>query len=231
MDLRDELPVADAVPECLLACAQFVPVDGSQDDVPIADGPASSTTAAAQEASVAEDGDDVSPGWPSVIDDDTSEVVELSKLPALQSALQKAETQAGKVLANELSALASGASAEILDEAGRAQLLELCEDVVAKCSRVSEREERLKVQWRLQALLTNQPEAAHEEAHADVKNDDEDAGSNVEAGASATARPARPARLRVPTSRQPLSWWDPRYWPSARPTDWCYGDCVWGLEF
>ena len=39
-------------------------------------------------------------------------------------------------------------------------------------------------------------------------------------------------QLRVPTSRQPLSssFWDPRFWSLARPTDFCYGDGVWGLD-
>ena len=40
----------------------------------------------------------------------------------------------------------------------------------------------------------------------------------------------KPRQLRVPTTRQPYTWWDPKYWTIARPTDWCYGDCVWGLE-
>ena len=39
-----------------------------------------------------------------------------------------------------------------------------------------------------------------------------------------------PAQLRVPTTRQAESWWNPAYWSMARPTDFSYGDCVWGLE-
>ena len=38
------------------------------------------------------------------------------------------------------------------------------------------------------------------------------------------------AVLRVPTNTEPLTWWDPKYWSKARPTEFCYGDCVWGLE-
>ena len=49
--------------------------------------------------------------------------------------------------------------------------------------------------------------------------------------ASTTDAPQRrPAQLRVPTSTVAKSWWDPRYWSTARPTDFCYGDCVWGLH-
>ena len=35
--------------------------------------------------------------------------------------------------------------------------------------------------------------------------------------------------MRVPTTSEVYSWWDPRYWSAARPTDFCYGDCAWGL--
>ena len=38
------------------------------------------------------------------------------------------------------------------------------------------------------------------------------------------------AQLRVPTTRQAYTWWDPKYWSVSRPTDFCYGDCVWGLD-
>ena len=36
--------------------------------------------------------------------------------------------------------------------------------------------------------------------------------------------------LQVPTTRNAETWWNPAYWSIARPTDFCYGDCVWGLE-
>ena len=39
----------------------------------------------------------------------------------------------------------------------------------------------------------------------------------------------RPPQLRVPTTRQAYTWWDPKYWSIARPTDFCYGDAAWGL--
>ena len=34
----------------------------------------------------------------------------------------------------------------------------------------------------------------------------------------------------MPTTRQAYTWWDPKFWSIARPTDFCYGDCAWGLE-
>merc|ERR1711860_194455 len=55
------------------------------------------------------------------------------------------------------------------------------------------------------------------------------AAPNADADASPDTR--RPAQLRVPTTGSPPSWWDPTFWPAARPTDFCYGDCVRGLEF
>ena len=39
-------------------------------------------------------------------------------------------------------------------------------------------------------------------------------------------RANRLAQLRVPTSRKACSWWNPTFWSIARPTDYCYGDCV-----
>ena len=37
------------------------------------------------------------------------------------------------------------------------------------------------------------------------------------------------ARLRVPSTRKALSWWSQTFWPEARPTEFCYGDTVWGM--
>ena len=45
-----------------------------------------------------------------------------------------------------------------------------------------------------------------------------------------TPAASRKAQLRVPTNTTALSWWDPKYWSKARPTEFCYGDCGWGLE-
>ena len=56
---------------------------------------------------------------------------------------------------------------------------------------------------------------------------DAPAGAGAE---SAALPPGRPAQLRVPTTREAKTWWDPSYWTVARPTDFCYGDGAWGLE-
>ena len=47
---------------------------------------------------------------------------------------------------------------------------------------------------------------------------------------AAEAGAGQPARLHVPTTRNAETWWNPAFWSIARPTDFCYGDCVWGLE-
>ena len=31
------------------------------------------------------------------------------------------------------------------------------------------------------------------------------------------------------TDRRAESWWNPRYWSIARPIEFCYGDCAWGI--
>ena len=59
------------------------------------------------------------------------------------------------------------------------------------------------------------------------------ARADTPAAASAGAAhvgPQRHAQLRVPTTSKPYTWWDPKYWSVARPTDFCYGDCAWGLD-
>ena len=38
------------------------------------------------------------------------------------------------------------------------------------------------------------------------------------------------AKLVVPMTRRAESWWLPTFWSIARPTDFVYGDCAWGLE-
>ena len=48
--------------------------------------------------------------------------------------------------------------------------------------------------------------------------------------AMSTTADQPPARLRVPTSRKAENMWNPGFWSIARPTDFCYGDCVWGLN-
>ena len=64
--------------------------------------------------------------WLSVIDECEDEVLETSALPALQGLLERAEKQAGRVLANEVAARLSDGSQGDADELGRDKLREFC---------------------------------------------------------------------------------------------------------
>ena len=151
----------------------------------------------------------------SVFDEDADAMADMSKLPALQGLLERMESQAGRVVANELKALVSESGYGALDEIGREKLEQLCADFHDHCTNISRENELLALQCRVQALAANVGFRAEEvpEVAEPEKKDTREA-----------------AKLRVPTTRRVYSWWDPRYWPIARPTDFCYGDCVWGLE-
>ena len=64
----------------------------------------------------------------SVVDEQHDDVAEMTSLPALQSMLERMESQAGRIVANELAAVIEGSDAELLDDIGRARLRKICED-------------------------------------------------------------------------------------------------------
>lgn len=66
--------------------------------------------------------------WMSVVDEQHDDVAEMTSLPALQSMLERMESQAGRIVANELAAVIEGSDAELLDDIGRARLRKICED-------------------------------------------------------------------------------------------------------
>ena len=100
-DLVEKMPEGKHLPAGLEATATFVRVDDSVQDEFQSLGPASSTTAAAQENETAED---FVGRVMSVLDENIEEAMESSKLPILQTLLERMENQAGRVLANEVSA-------------------------------------------------------------------------------------------------------------------------------
>ena len=214
-DLVAALPSGKAVPPCFEACAAFVKVDAADSDMKQASGPASSTTAGELEEE-ARDAEELVK-WMSVIDEDTSDAAEMSVLPTIQRLLERMESQAGRVAVNELNSVLSDGGTGPQDRLGRKRLKDICRDFHVLCDKFSPEEEAQALLWRVQALATNslRPAGAEPPAHQDDSRPD---GPGVR------------AQLRVPTLRQPLSWWSPTYWPSARPTEFCYGDCVWGLE-
>ena len=226
-DLVDSFPDEPGVPGCLLACAKFVPVSATETDMLQARGPSSSTTGAEQEleAAGAEDAAELV-RWMSLVDEQQDDVAELTSLPALQGLLQRMESQAGRVVANEIKAYVQesegGGGYGALDNLGRARLRKLCDEFHAACAKASREDEVNALHWRVQALATQQPTLA--------TGGDSTAPTACPDASSQTQRPQRLAQLRVPTTRQAETWWNPRYWSIARPTDFCYGDCVWGLE-
>ena len=159
----------------------------------------------------------------SLVDEQQDDIAELPSLPALQGLLERMKSQAGRVVANEIKAFVAetdgGGGYGALDILGRAKLRKLSGDFHAACAKASREDEVNALHWRVQALVTQQPTLL------------------IGGGSSAptacldtTDRPRRLAQVRVRTTRQAETWWNPRYWFIARPTDFCYGDCVWGSK-
>ena len=124
------------------------------EDVIRADGPASSTTAAQQEinASAANDSAEIMQ-WMSVVDEQDEDVADISSLPALEGLLEKIESQAGRVVTNELLAAVSESSYCPLDEHGRDRLRLLCQGFQRQRARVSREDEVNALHWRVQQLV------------------------------------------------------------------------------
>ncbi|CAK0838914.1 unnamed protein product [Prorocentrum cordatum] len=235
-DLVDRFPPQPDVPDFMLACAKYVPTDAALDDVAQAQGPASATTGAQAEMSAAAEDAQELTKWLSVLEDHMDDVSELTSLPALQGMLERMENQAGRVVANELMSRLEEQGGEDralpLDEIGRHRLRALCQEFHARCQKISPGEDIAKLHWRVQALETNNCQA--EEGAADLARPAGVAGTPAEDDPRSLQGPPGPngqrkARLRLPTSRKAESWWNPKYWSTARPTDFCYEDCAWGL--
>ena len=235
-DLVDQFPSQPAVPACLEACAQYVATEDCLDDVVQAQGPGSATTGAQAEREAAADDAQELTKWVSVLEDQLEDVSELTSLPALQGMLERMESQAGRVIANEMmSQIEDGNDVLQLDEIGRERLRNLCREFHKCCRKTSPGEDIFKLHQRVQALATNN---CHVEDTSDAPAPsapdmavDSAAAADVppEMSKASATDAQRKARLRVPTSRKAESWWNPKYWPIARPTDFCYGDCVWGI--
>ena len=104
-DLVKDFPTQAAVPSCFTACAQYVPTTSGLDDNTQAVGPASSTTGAQLEQEAAEEDAQELTKWLSVVEEQMDDVSELTSLPSLQGLAERMESQAGRVVANELSAV------------------------------------------------------------------------------------------------------------------------------
>ena len=117
----------------------------------------------------------------------------------LQALLERMENQAGRVVSNELAALAcyedQRGSAEYgaMDEVGRTRLLSLARTFHEQCTRLSREDELLALQWRVQSMEEkryNPPSVAEAPAASE---------------ADAARESLRPAQLRVPTASSPPS--------------------------
>ena len=98
-------------------------------------------------AAAAEDANEIVQ-WMSLLEDSQDEVAELTSLPALQGLLERMESQAGRVVANEYGGYGA------MDEMGRNKLRQVCQDFHKRCARVSQDDEVAALHWRIQALAT-----------------------------------------------------------------------------
>ena len=118
-----------------------------------------------------------------------------------------------------------------MDDIGRQRLRNLCQDFHTQCRKLSPDDEMARLHNRVQALATNNcfsRQLGTDEETPPVRDAGTSDDPHPTQGPSAT-QPPREAKLRVPTSSKAENWWNPRYWSIARPTDFCYGDCAWGI--
>ena len=132
-DLVKDFPADPAVPSCLEACAKFVPTAGESEDSTRAQGPASSTTGAQLEQEAMAQDEAMLTEWLSIVDDQLDDFAEVTSILALQGPLERMESLAGRVMANELSIIIEGASNARLDDVGRCRLKRLCEEFLSFC--------------------------------------------------------------------------------------------------
>ena len=134
-DLVDKLPSGSAVPECFEACAVFVRTEADDSDMKQASGPASSTVAGEQEEETRDAEELVK--WMSVVDEDDTDIGQMTSLPSLQRMLDRMESQAGRVAANELLAAVGNAGSGDIDELGRSRLAKISREFHALCQKKS----------------------------------------------------------------------------------------------
>ena len=133
-DLLDAMPEERVVPPCFGACAVFVSVDSAKTDVGQASGPATATTAGEQETLAAEEADAAElVKWFSIVDEDNADVAEMTVMPSMQRLLERMESQAGRVVANELLAMAAENVYGAEDELGRSRFGTLSRELHALC--------------------------------------------------------------------------------------------------
>ena len=207
------------VPPPILDSVVAVPVEGSSPGQVAAQGPGDSTEGqfeamAEEDVAAARDRRYVSAFEP-VVEDLNNQDSHSAEVIALLTQLQEMEKTAARSVALEVeAAVVNGTeSGGLLDSAGRARLLQMCDDVRAQCQKLSkqdfeaklERELRLALEgrppWQLEGAMSAGDPGPHEGQANSMRN------------------------LLVPRAKQPLSLFDWKIWSMARPELWRYGDC------
>jgi hypothetical protein len=227
-NLADKLPETLSLPSCFEACAKFIRLGSNDVDVTRATGPGNATTAAQQELESSEKDAAELDKWLSLLEENHDEVAEMSSLPALQGMLERMESMAGRIVANELMAVAETDGYGALDEVGRERMRKICQEFHQTCAKVNREQEIENLHWRVQAIASGQNYSTEPSVSNQLDADPKPCPVD-DTALPAEVNTKRPAQLRVPTSRKACSWWKPDFWSIARPTDFCYGDCVWGF--
>ena len=95
-----------------------------------------------------------------------------------------------------------GEAACLVDDAGRARILDICKKIRQTCARLDQGGKKHKLQLELQKTATGRQEWQKTGPSGDLAN------------------------LLQPRGRVPLSYWDWRIWTMARPTLWRFGDAA-----
>ena len=201
-------PNIPLVPSVITDAVVAVPVSESPGQV-VAEGPADATAAGEAERidediGAARDAQYIAAFEPEVQDlnGGTRGSMEVA---ALMRAAQRS------VAAEVESALESrmGEAACLIDKAGRARILEICDNVRKSCSRIDDAEKKLRLQFELQKTATGQQEWQRPIGEQ-----------------AASSSSGEMAHLLHPRNSAPLSYWDWRIWTMARPTLWRFGDAA-----
>ena len=77
----------------------------------------------------------------SLLEENHDEVAEMTSLPALQDLLERLESMAGRIVANELMAVAKTDGYGALDDVGRERLRRICQEFHQTCAKVNREQE------------------------------------------------------------------------------------------
>ena len=91
----------------------------------------------------------------SVLDENIEDAMESSKLPILETLLERMENQAGRVLANELCARTEDGDYDGRDDVGRNRLKRFCQEFHSACAKMNPEEELKNLPWKIQSMETN----------------------------------------------------------------------------